>query len=197
MVDGVACYLRVSSRAQDDAMQLHAIERAARARGDELRTVYREKRSAKTMAREELTRVRAAACAGEIRRLYVYRLDRLSRTGIRDTLECVEELAKQGCQVITVADGFELEGPAAPIILAVLAWAAQMERNAINERISAARELAAANGTAWGRPSRVDDKLRVRIHELRGEGRTIRAIAIALKVPKSTIERALRPTVRV
>lgn len=38
-----------------------------------------------------------------------------------------------------MADGIDLNGPAAEVVLAVLAWAAKMERLAINERISAAR----------------------------------------------------------
>ncbi len=44
-------YIRVSSRAQDNATLRPAIERAAAARGDEIGTWYAEKRSAKKMAR--------------------------------------------------------------------------------------------------------------------------------------------------
>jgi DNA invertase Pin-like site-specific DNA recombinase len=47
---------------------------------------YSEKRSATTMAREELRRLLADARAGLLRgrRLYLFRLDRLTRTGIAD-----------------------------------------------------------------------------------------------------------------
>jgi DNA invertase Pin-like site-specific DNA recombinase len=43
-----------------------------------------------------------------------------------------------------------------------MAWAAKMERTAINDRISAARERVEAEGGRWGRPSRVDRKTRDR-----------------------------------
>src|SRR6266852_4760025 len=155
-----AAYVRVSSRSQDHAMQRHAVERAAAARGDEVRVWYSEKRSAKTIARPVLDRLRADAREGKVRKLYVYRLDRLTRSGIRDTLEVVEELRAAGVELVTVADGFDLEGPAAEIVLCVMAWAAKMERLAINERISAARDRVEAEGGAWGRPRRMDGSQR-------------------------------------
>lgn len=54
---------------------------------------------------------------------------------------CIVSLTlTHGCELASVADGFGLDGPAAEVGLAVMAWAAKMERLAINERISAARE---------------------------------------------------------
>ena len=79
-------YVRVSSRAQDDATQRTAITRIAAARGDEVDDWRAEKRSARTMDRAELVRLLADARAGRLRgrRLYLFRLDRLTRTGIAD-----------------------------------------------------------------------------------------------------------------
>ena len=48
-----AAYVRVSSKAQDDATQRSAIERAARARGDAIADWRSEKRGARTMARSD------------------------------------------------------------------------------------------------------------------------------------------------
>jgi DNA invertase Pin-like site-specific DNA recombinase len=86
-------YIRVSSRAQDHATQRAAIERIAAARGDVITEWFAEKKSAKTMARAELHRLRAVAREGCISKLYVFRLDRLTRSGIRDTFELVEDCA--------------------------------------------------------------------------------------------------------
>jgi DNA invertase Pin-like site-specific DNA recombinase len=83
-----AAYVRVSSRAQTLEMQKAAIVRASAARGDKIATWYAEKQSARTLARAELARLRADARAGAVRRLYVFRLDRLARSGIRDTFDC-------------------------------------------------------------------------------------------------------------
>jgi DNA invertase Pin-like site-specific DNA recombinase len=189
-----AAYYRVSSKAQDLGMQRHAIERAATARGDVIADAYSEKRSGKTMARPELDRLRADARAGKIRRLFVYRLDRLTRSGIRDTFELVEELRRHGVELVSVSDGFSLDGPAAEVVMAVMAWAAQMERLAINERISSARERVEAEGGRWGRPRRLDDAGIARVLALRAEKppRSLRDIAVALKIPLATVARAAR-----
>jgi DNA invertase Pin-like site-specific DNA recombinase len=186
-----AAYLRVSSRAQDFATQKSAIERAATARGDAITDWRAEKRSGKTLARPELDRLRADARAGHVRRLYVFKLDRLTRSGIRDTFEVIEELRAHGAELVSVSDGFALDGPAAEVVLAVMAWAAKMERLAINERISAARERVEAEGRSWGRPSRLDARTRDRVVAMKLAGKTIREIAVAIKVPKSTVARAV------
>jgi DNA invertase Pin-like site-specific DNA recombinase len=187
-----AAYLRVSSRTQDFATQKAAVERAAAARGDAITVWYAEKRSGRVLARPELDRLRQDARAGVVSRLYLYRLDRLTRSGIRDTFQVVEELRAHGCTLVSVSDGFDLEGPAAEVVLAVMAWASKMERLAINERISAARERVEAEGGRWGRPSRVDEALRHRIVAMRAQGRSLRTISIALKVPLATVARAER-----
>ncbi|MGH7436094.1 MAG: recombinase family protein [Polyangiaceae bacterium] len=192
-MSSAVAYIRVSSRAQDDATQRNAIERAARARGDTIEGWYAEKRSAKTMARAELQRLLVAARAGELQgvRLYLFRLDRLTRTGIADTLTTLDLLRGHGVDVVSVADGFDLNGPQAEVIVSVMAWAAKMERLAAGERIAAARERIEAQGGRWGRPSRVDRATRARAVELHAAGKSVRDIARALKVPRSTIARAI------
>ncbi|MCA3014821.1 MAG: recombinase family protein [Myxococcaceae bacterium] len=186
-------YTRVSSRGQDLGMQTAAIEKAAAARGDTISRWFSEKKSAKSLGREELTRLRAEVRSGRLagQRCYVFRLDRLTRSGIRDMFEVVEEIRANGCELVTVADGFDLSGPAAEVVLAVMAWAAKMELVARGERVAAARDRLEAEGRAWGRPSRLTEDQRERIYELKKAGKTIRKIAAVVKVPRSTVARAL------
>ncbi len=91
-----------------------------------------------------------------------------------------------------MSDGFALDGPAVEVVLAVMSWAAKRERLAINERISAARERVEAEGGRWGRPTRLSTEEVTRVRELRAQGRSLRQIAIALKVPLATVARAAR-----
>jgi DNA invertase Pin-like site-specific DNA recombinase len=188
----VAAYLRVSSASQDAGMQRDAILRAARARGELVVHWFADTMSGATTKRPELARLRAAVRAGDVRKLYVYRLDRLTRSGIRDTLAIVDELRAHGCTLVTIADGFDVDGPASEVVLAVLAWAAKMERQAIGERIAAARARVAAEGGAWGRPRRMARGDVARARELAAAGKSVRAISAAMKVPRSTLARALR-----
>jgi DNA invertase Pin-like site-specific DNA recombinase len=187
-----AAYYRVSSKAQNHATQAAAIERAAVARGDAIGATYSEKRSAKSLARPELDRLRADARAGLLRRIYVFKYDRLCRSGVRDLLNILEEMKACGVEVIAVADVVDLSGPAAEMILAALAVAARLERDAINDRISAARERVESDGGRWGRPKRLNAATEARVRALRAEGRSLRGVAIALKIPLSTVARAAR-----
>ena len=182
-----AAYVRVSSRSQNQESQIDTIQRAAHARGDGLARWFVESKSARTLERPELARLRDAIRRGEVRTLYVFRIDRLTRSGIRDTLSLLEEFKIAGCRVISLADGFDLQGPASDVVIAVLAWAAQMERLALGERIAAARARIEAKGGQWGRPPRVTPDVVATIRARARAGQTVREISMALKVPKSTV----------
>ena len=173
-------------------MQREAIIRAASARGETIGRWFAETRGGASRARPELDRLIECARRGQFRSVWVYKLDRLTRAGVRDTLDVVSTLADYGCPLRTVADGFDFNGPAGTIVLAVMGWAADVERLAINERIAAARERKEAKGERWGRPPRLTADESRRARQLRQQGRSIRQISMALKVPRSTVHRTLR-----
>lgn len=189
-----AAYIRVSSRGQHLEMQRHAIDRAAALRGDVVAELYEEKRTASVLARPELDRLRAAVRAGAVRRLYVFRIDRLTRTGIRDTFELVEELRQHGCELVTASDGFDLNGPMAEPLIAMMAWAAKMENHARRERQAAARERIEEQGGTWGRPQRLTPAQQAEVSNRRRKRQSIRKIASALKIPHATIGREVART---
>jgi len=183
--------VRVSTKAQSHDLQVDAITRAAAARGDEITHWYAEKRSGKILDRPKLAELLGDAQNGHLVKVYVFRVDRLTRRGIRDTLSIVEALRSCGCLVTSVADGFLLDGPAGDVILAVMAWAAQVEGLANGERISAARETVEARGGRWGRPRRVHPGEIEQAREMVAGGLSIREIAQRIRVPRATLQRAL------
>jgi len=188
----IAAYVRVSSASQNAQTQKTALLRASKARGERISRWYAETFTGATVKRPALDRMRSDARAGELARVYVYRLDRLTRSGIRDTLALLEELKGSGVELVSIADGFDLQGPAADVVCAVLAWAASMERLALSERIRAARARVEAKGGRWGRPRRMSELERARAWRMLAEGRSVRSVAMALKVPKSTVARSRR-----
>jgi DNA invertase Pin-like site-specific DNA recombinase len=188
-----AAYVRVSSASQTASMQRHAIERAAHTRGEHVSIWYADSFTGGGAHPPELVRMLDDARHGKISTLYVYRLDRLSRRGIRDTFAIVERLRAAGTKIRTLADGFDVDdGPATEVVLAVLAWAAQMERQAIGERISAARRRVEAKGGNWGRPKRMTAEQVKKAEWLHAAGKSHRYIAQVLRVPKATIGRCLK-----
>lgn len=191
-----ACaYLRVSTAAQDHAMQRDAIERAAERRGDAVTAWYVDTESGGTLARPDLARLRRDARAGILpRRLYVFALDRLTRTGIVDTIALIRELHGVGVEVISHSDPFDVAGPAAEIVIAVMAWAAEAELRRQKERRAAARKRREAAGLAWGRPRRLaeGDPREQRIAELAAEKRSHRYIAQEVGVKRDTVRRTIK-----
>lgn len=187
----IAAYIRVSSKAQSHGMQRHAIEQGAQLRGDAIGKWYGEKQSAKTVDRPVLRQLRADVQAGRVSRLYVYRIDRLARTGIRDTLEILDECKRCGCVVVNLADGFALDGPVAEVVIAVMAWSAKMERLAIEERLHAARLRIEAEGGTWGRPPSFDAAQAEQVRAMSAAGGTVRGIAAELRLSRSAVGRIL------
>jgi DNA invertase Pin-like site-specific DNA recombinase len=114
---------------------------------------------------------------------------------VADTYRVVDELRRAGCMLIAVADNLTIRAGSDDIVsetlVFALALAARLERAAINDRIAAARERLEAEGRPWGRPPRLSQAECARLRALRDEGRSVRDIAVAMKVPRSTVARAL------
>ncbi|MEV6049246.1 recombinase family protein [Streptomyces xanthochromogenes] len=120
----------------------------------------------------------------------------------------MKRLARNAAELMTLsstlqADGIQLElltGPlqgvydpngAGAIVFAVLAVAAEVEREGIREKTLEGLETAAAKGNFGGRPSVVDeDKLAV-ARARRAKGESVTAIAQALHVSRATLYRHL------
>jgi len=192
-VTTAAAYLRVSSRGQTLDTQRDAIARAAEARGDVIGIGwwFEEKVSSAKLARPVLSELRQSVREGLIRKVYVFKIDRLGRSGIRDTLTIVDELRAHGCEIASVVDPFPLSGPLSDVVIAVIAWGAQMERQAVGDRIAAARIRIEASGGAWGRPRAIDPGTLAKARAMRRDDKTVRQISAALKIPRATLSDAL------
>jgi DNA invertase Pin-like site-specific DNA recombinase len=184
-------YLRVSSRAQITDTQRHSIEGWAAARGLTIDEWVEERVSGRSLARPRLTELRASVAAGAVGQIVVYRLDRLCRSGVADVFSLLAELRAAGVTLVSVADGFDLNSPVGDLLVAASAWLAAIERALIEERTAAARARVEESGGRWGRPRRLDPEQEARVLELAAEGRSIRGIAVALKVPRSTVARVV------
>lgn len=192
----IVAYVRVSSRGQNFELQHGSIEKEARARGLAIDEVFAEKRSATTMRRPELDRLRAEVRHGRVSSLLVFKLDRLTRSGVQDTFALVKELREAGVTLIAPGDNLTLRPDsndvASECYVFALGLAARLEHAARRDRIAAARERAESQGRPWGRPSRMDPDLVARARALRAEGRSFRSIAMALRTPLATVARACR-----
>jgi len=182
-------YIRVSTAGQDHAYQRREIELAARARGETIATWFTDVASGKSLERKELKKLRAALRARAVSVVWVWRIDRLSRSGIADTLALVREIREAGAVLRSVADGYAVDGgPVGELVLAVLAFAAQLEREKIAENQAAARARLESQGRSWGRPG-LPARTRDAARALASQGKTPREIARALDISPSSARR--------
>lgn len=123
-------------------------------------------------------------------------LDRLSREGIIPVLTTLKTFDKLGCRLISISEPWaDSSNPVAEVVIAVMAWAAQMEKKRIRARqaagIAAARQ---ANGgkCPWGgrakgsyvkRTAELDQLVR----QLKQEGKSVCAIARLTQLSRPTV----------
>lgn len=147
-----AVYSRVSSKSQDTASQDRELTRWAAAQDGPPPTWYRDTTTGTTMDRPGMDRLLADVRAGVVRRVVVWRLDRLGRTA-RGLLELFDEFDRRGVVLVSLKDAIDSSTPAGRLMRTVLAAMAQFETEVRGERqragIEAARER---NGGAvpWG-----------------------------------------------
>jgi DNA invertase Pin-like site-specific DNA recombinase len=188
-----AIYVRTSVADADGAAQLHQLRQAAKARGWRDFSEYIDiGQSGARTSRPALSALRAACKRGEIDDVMTTALDRLGRN-LRDLLLLLDELAACGCAVISLREGIDLSTPTGKLMTAIFGALAEFERGLIRQRIQNGIDKVRATGKSrsgrpLGRPKRVVDVQRVLA--LRAAGRSWRAIAIALKTPRRTLERA-------
>ena len=106
--------------------------------------------SGKDLDRPAMKQLQADVFAGKVAAVVVYRLDRLARN-LRDGVNFLAELCERGVRVVSLCERLDLNGAVGQIIASVLFGVAQMEREAINERIRAGMAARRAKGLPMGR----------------------------------------------
>lgn len=191
---GDAFYCRTSTSDQDGAAQLHALRRAAEARGwrDVCEFIDIGHSGAK-FSRPQLDALKRAVQAGEVKTLMIFGLDRLGRS-LRDLLVLLDQFAASGCAVVSLRESLDMTTPTGRLLIHVIAALAEFERELIRDRVRSglARVKSTGktrSGKAIGRPKRKVDIQMAKT--MRNQGRSWRQISQALKVPRRTLVRAL------
>ncbi len=201
-----ALYLRVSTKREDQegglASQLEACQGYLRHKGlpPEGAFVFEEQASGRQTNRPILRKLLHQAALHRFGNLVVFKLDRLSRGGIVPTFSLLRTLHDSGVRVHSVAEPWwDPSSPVHEVILAVLAFAAQIESQSISERVSAGitrkRVEAERRGEPfyWGRartsPLRKDPQLPTKALRLREGRRSWTQVAQALGIGRTTARR--------
>ncbi|MEU7432154.1 recombinase family protein [Streptomyces sioyaensis] len=123
-------YLRRSTL-QDDKTTLKAHERDLRARAERegltVRHVWKEELSAfkAGVIRDEFDKAISAVLAGEVRHLLVWKLDRLSRQGMGQVGQVLDDFERMGARLVAHMDGLD---SSIPQHRGLFAWLAEQAR---------------------------------------------------------------------
>ena len=155
-----AVYTRVSTTAQDHALQLDELRGITRQRGYVV-TEYADTASGSGKHLPERERLLGDARAGRIDVVLVWRFDRFARS-TRDLLDALDSFRKWGVEFVSLRDAVDTSTPTGKLVFTIVAALAEFERELIRERVRAGLAAARRRGKHLGRPHRVIDIERAR-----------------------------------
>jgi len=175
-------YARVSTPEQDLTPQLEALREAG------CEKVFSDKASGAKANRSGLADALSHARSGDI--LVVWKLDRLGRT-MKGLVDLAAELAERKLGLRSVTDGIDTAGTAGKLVFHIMAAMAEMERDLIRERTTAALLIAKRDGRVGGRKTVMTPKRLQAARKLLASGMTAREIAPTIGVSVATLYRHL------
>jgi DNA invertase Pin-like site-specific DNA recombinase len=138
-------YARVSTPEQDLTPQLEALVSAGCER------TFSDKASGAKADRAGLAQALSHARPGDM--LVVWKLDRLGRT-MKGLIDLSTDLAARGIGLRSITDGIDTAGTAGKLVFHIMAAMAEMERDLVRERTTAALLIAKRQGRG---PQDLDD----------------------------------------
>ena len=197
-VSQTAVYLRVSTSQQTTRSQKPDLERwLAAQEPDKLGKVawYSDTATGKNMDRPGWQKLQAAIDTGRVKKLVVWRLDRLGRTA-SGLCKLFEDLQAKKVRLVSLKDSIDLGTASGRLIANVLASVAAYETEIRGERVKAGQAAAMAAGKTWGGSSKgrllkvTDEQVRA-IVAMKVKGEKISRIARTVSLSRITIYRVL------
>jgi DNA invertase Pin-like site-specific DNA recombinase len=192
-------YARVSTLLnQDPQNQLSHIRQFSEARGFSLEREFVDQGiSGSKERRPSLDEMVREARRGKFKIIIISGIDRLARD-TRHLLNLINELSHYGVSIISLRENIDFSTPMGQATLTIFGAVAQLERELIRERIRnalAAKKMAAERlNLNWrcGRTPKINTEICSRIKILKEQGQSIRQIARAVGLSKSTVDRVLK-----
>jgi DNA invertase Pin-like site-specific DNA recombinase len=175
-------YVRVSTAAQDGALQRDALVKAGCSK------LFEDKASGARSDRPGLNDALAYIRAGDV--LVVWKLDRLGRS-LSHLIDTVTALGGRGVGFKSLTEGVDTSTSNGRLVFHIFGSLAEFERDLIRERTGAGLAAAVARGRRGGRKPVVTPEKLVRAKALIAEGLNVREAAGRVKVGKTALYEAL------
>ncbi len=146
-----AIYIRVSTQDQAqhgfslDAQQ-DALQNYAKALGYEIYELYKDEgKSAKDLNRPEMINLLRDAEARKFQAIFIYKLDRFSRS-LKDLILTIDKLKEWGIDFVSLQDKIETASASGKLMFQIIGAFAEFERNIIGDRTKFGMERKAKEG---------------------------------------------------
>jgi site-specific DNA recombinase len=201
-------YIRVSTDKQAErGLSLDAQREKLRAMAvvhdTELAEIIVDAESAKNLDRPGMKRILDLVRGGGVDTVIVAKLDRLTRS-VRDLADLLDLFQRKSVALVSVAEALDTGSAAGRLVLNLMTAVSQWEREAIGERTRDALQLKRTRQEFLGNapygsrlaadhkhiePDRAEQSVLKRIHRLRLDGISLRAIAVELNRRRLTTRR--------
>jgi len=203
-------YVRVSTDKQaDHGVSLEAQEAKIRAmatvQGAEIiELIVDGGESAKDLNRPGMDRLLMLVDERKVDTVIIAKLDRLTRS-VKDLAELLERFQRRGVSLVSVAESLDTGSAAGRLVINIMTAVSQWEREAIGERTRDAMQHKKSTGRCVGNiaygyrlaadgehiePEPTEQAALAQILALRGQGRSLRQIAVVL-MPSETLAQVL------
>ena len=181
----VAIYARVSTQDQSTESQLLDLRKYVSERGWHSFKEYTDNGvSGTTDSRPALNQLMNDARKRRFDMVLVWRFDRFARS-TRHLINALEEFKNLRIDFVSYQENIDTSSPLGSAIFTIISAVAQLERDIIAERVKAGLRKAVANGKKLGRP-KLDVDVE-EIHRLRAKGLSLRDIAKATGISRTTV----------
>ncbi len=182
-------YARVSTKDQNLALQIDALEKA----GCDKENIFQEKVSGSKANRPELKKMIGQLRKGDV--VVIWKLDRLGRS-LRDLVNLVTEIQAKGAELKSLNDQIDTTTAHGKLTFHLFAALSEFERDIISERTRAGLESARARGRKGGRPKGLSKEAKdkaIVAETLYKQGQmSINEICDHLSISRSTLYKYLR-----
>lgn len=183
-------YARVSSDRQESANQLAELREYCARRGWEIAHEYVDEDVRGTDRGPQLEAFLRDAHKRRFDVAVFWALDRLTRAGLKDAIECLYRLSGSGVEFVSYQEEYLTSfGPWRDAVVGLIATMANVETQRMSERIRAGIARARAEGRKLGRPVRAYPVEPAVIVQERAAGASWGALARKYRLPRSSARR--------
>ena len=188
----IALYCRVSTTDQSIEMQRSNLRRYCEQRGF---VVFREYADEGVSGTKDRRPALDALMEDARKKLFdavvCWRFDRFARSS-KHLISALDEFRHLGIEFISYQENIDTGSPLGKAMFTIVAAIAELERNIIVERIRGGIRRAREQGKRLGRRPLTDPSLLGTVLRMKAQGKSIRAIAQAIKVSKSFVHKTCK-----